>query len=270
MKISALILLAALLMAGLANLEAQVKRPGSGGTVAKQNSTVTRKAEPPASPQAPATAPVPAPPQGRLAGLVAGGVLASLLLGSAFSGIRGVDVLMFTLLLAAVFFVVRMLRRKPATDPLHYVTLGAETTPAMPAKIFGSLLRPAPYPVGFEIEPFLRNAKACFVRLLAADDTANLDVIRNYTTPEMFAVLKKRIEARSSEPRKTRIVTLDAEVQEVSIENDRAIASVRFSGLLRKNDIGGPAQPYYEIWTVQKRLHEPKSVWLLARIRQAS
>ncbi|HSS46846.1 MAG TPA: Tim44-like domain-containing protein [Burkholderiales bacterium] len=247
MKKFALILLAALLTVGLASLDAQAKRPG-GGNVTKQHSTVTHKAEPPAPPQA--SAPAPAPAKGMLAGLVSGGVLASLLLG-------------------AVFFIFRMLRRKSAAESLQYVALGAETTPAMPARIFGSFLRPAPYPVGFEIEPFLRNAKASFTRLQAANDSADLDVIRDYTTPKMFVALKKQIEARSSDPRKTDIVTLDAEVLEVAIEDDLAVASVRFSGLLREKDFGGPAQPFYEIWNVQKRLHEPKSVWLLARIQQA-
>ena len=267
-----LLLVLALVSLGLASYDAHAaKRLGSGSSLGKQRDSVSRQASPVTPPpaQAPAPSPAPAGSTWSFAGLAAGGLLAALFTGGAFNGIRFADIAMLALLFGAVFFIFRMLRKKPVNEPMQYAALGAETTPSLPARMFGGVARPAPYPVGFEIEPFLKNARASFIRLQAANDSANLEVIRDYTTPEMFAVLKKQIEARSSEPRKTDIVTLDAEVLEVAIEDDLAVASVRFSGLLRQKDFGGPAQPFYEIWNVQKRLHEPKSVWLLAAIQQA-
>jgi predicted lipid-binding transport protein (Tim44 family) len=130
-------------------------------------------------------------------------------------------------------------------------------------------VRPAPYPVGFEIEPFLRNAKTGFIRLQAANDNQDLDTIRDYTTPKTFDELNRKIAARGDNPQKTEIITLDAEVLDVAIEDDLAIASVRFSGLVRKAT-GAPARPFYEIWNVRKSLSEPDSVWLLAGIQQVS
>jgi predicted lipid-binding transport protein (Tim44 family) len=270
MKKFVLLLVLALLSVSLAGLDAQAKRLAGTSGAAKPHNTVTRHVEPAAPPQVPA-APTPAPvgATGLLAGLLAGGVLASLLTGGAFAGIRLADVLMLTLLMGAAFFVLRMWHRKPAAEPLQYVALGAETTPALPARMFGGALHPAPYPLGFEIEPFLRNAKASFIRLQTANDRADLGLIRDYTTPEMFAKLKKRIETRGNEPQQTDIVTLDAEVLDVAMKDDSATASVRFSGLLREKDFGGPARPFYEIWNVQKRLDQPKSVWLLAAIQPA-
>ncbi|MGH8756634.1 MAG: Tim44 domain-containing protein, partial [Burkholderiales bacterium] len=127
--------------------------------------------------------------------------------------------------------------------------------------------RPAPYPIGFEIDPFLRNAKAGFIRLQAANDNKDLDVIRDYTTPETFDELSKQIAKRGNDIQKTDIVTLDAEVLEVAIEGNLASASVRFSGLIREAG-GAPARPFYEIWNVRKSLGKPDSVWLLAGIQQ--
>ncbi|HVS27262.1 MAG TPA: Tim44-like domain-containing protein [Burkholderiales bacterium] len=265
-----LLLVLALVSPGLASFDAHAaKRLGSGSSLSKQREAVTRPAPVPPPALVPSPAPAGSTWPGLFAGLAAGGLLAALFTGGAFNGIRFADIAMLALLFGAVFFIFRMLRKKPVNEPMQYAALGAETMPSLPARMFGGMARPAPYAVGFEIEPFLKNAKASFIRLQAANDSANLDVIRDYTTPEMLAALKKQIEARGGEPCKTDIVTLDAEVLEVAIEDDLAVASVRFSGLLREKDFGGPAQPFYEIWNVQKRLNEPESVWLLAAIQQA-
>ena len=262
----ALLLVLVLLSVGLPSFDAHAaKRQGSGSSLDKQHDSAKRQA----SPVAPAPVPLPAPAGSTwlFAGLAAGGLLAALLTGGAFYGIRFADIAIFALLFGAVFFIFRMMRKKPANETMQYAALGAETTPSPPARMFGSVARPAPYPFGFEIDPFLRNAKAGFVRLQAANDNKDLDVIRDYTTPETFDELSKQIAARGNDPQKTNIITLDAEVLEVAIEGYLASASVRFSGLIREAG-GAPARPFYEIWNVQKSFSEPDSVWLLARIKQ--
>jgi len=265
-----LLLVLAVLSPGLANFDAHAaKRQGSGSSMSKQHDAARRQASPITPPvQAPA-APLPAPAGSTwlFAGLAAGGLLAALFTGGAFNGIRFADIAMLALLFGAVFFIFRMIRKKPVNEPMQYAALGAETTPSLPARMFGSVARPAPYPIGFEIDPFLRNAKAGFIRLLAANDNKDLDVIRDYTTPETFDEFSRQIAKRGNDAKKTDIITLDAEVLEVAIEGNLASASVRFSGLIREA-AGVPARPFYEIWNVRKSMGEPDSVWLLAGIKQ--
>jgi predicted lipid-binding transport protein (Tim44 family) len=263
-----LLLVVALLSLGLASFDVQAaKRHGSGSSLSKQRDSARQQASPIAQPPAPAPLPAPAGSTWLFAGLVAGGLLAALFTGGDFSGIRFADIAMLALLFGAVFSVFRMMRKKPVNETMQYAALGAETTPSLPARMFGSMARPAPYPIGFEIDPFLRNAKTGFIRLQAAKDNKDLDVIRDYTTTEMFDELSKQIAKHGNDPQKIDIITLDAEVLEVAIEDDQAHASVRFSGLIRGAG-GAPARPFYEIWDVEKSLSEPDSVWLLAGIKQ--
>jgi predicted lipid-binding transport protein (Tim44 family) len=263
-----LLLVLALVSLGLASHDAQAaKRLGSRSSLGKQHDSASRQASPITPPPAQAPSPVPAGSTWLFAGLAAGGLLAALFTGGAFNGVRFADIAMIALLFGAVFFIIRILRKKPVNEPMQYAALGAETTPSLPARMFGGVARPAPYPVGFEIDPFLRNAKASFIRLQAANDYKELDTIRDYTTPETFDELSKQIAARGNDPQKTDIITLDAEVLDVVIEDNLAIASVRFSGLIREAT-GAPARPFYEIWNVQKSLGELDSVWLLAGIQQ--
>ncbi|MGH8710105.1 MAG: Tim44 domain-containing protein, partial [Burkholderiales bacterium] len=198
----ALLLVLALVGPGFVSFDAHAaKRHDSGSSLDKQRDSAKRQASPVAPPQYQAPAPLPAPAGSTwlFAGLAAGGLLAALFTGGAFNGIRFADIAIFALLFGAVFFIFRMMRKKPANETMQYAALGAETTPSLPARIFGSVSRPAPYPIGFEIDPFLRNAKAGFIRLQAANDNKDLDVIRDYTTPETFDELSKQIAKRGND-----------------------------------------------------------------------
>ncbi|MGH8750694.1 MAG: hypothetical protein ACREUV_03190, partial [Burkholderiales bacterium] len=138
---------------------------------AKRAAKPRARAESVLPPPAPVVAPTPVPTSSKPAAVLASGVLA---------------------LMGAAFFMLR--RRKPAVSSAM-VVLGAEGTPALPARLFGAA-HTAPYPFGFEIEPFLRHARDSFIRLQAAHDSAHLDLMRDYTTSEMFAELKNQVEAR--------------------------------------------------------------------------
>ena len=58
------------------------------------------------------------------------------------------------------------------------------------------------------------------------------------------------------------------QVLEVATENQRAIASVRYTGDIRET-AGGPLEQIDEIWHVAKRLDDTKATWLLAGIQQS-
>lgn len=276
----------AILSFGLAAFDAEAKRFGGGKSIGKQREAVSPQAAPKPG-QAPSAAPAAAGGNkwmGPLAGLAAGGLLAALFMGGAFEGINMMDVLMLAALMAAVFFVVRMLRKprqEQPTRPMQYSGMGANTgntsvppaTPA-PAAPAASMATPAPsgtanIPSDFQVEPFLRNAKTSFIRLQAANDARDVSDIREYTTPEMFAEISMQISERGHEPQKTEVMAINAELLEVVTEKDLAIASVRFNGQLCEAP-GKSPEAFDEIWHVQKNLKDPESVWLLAGIQQVS
>ena len=73
-----------------------------------------------------------------------------------------------------------------------------------------------------------------FIRLQAANDVGDLNDLRAFTTPEMFAVVKLDLQERGGVAQRTDVVRVDAEVLDVAREADRQIVSVRFHGMIRK------------------------------------
>ena len=260
----------------------------------------------PAGAAAPAAAAAAAPSgmskwMGPLAGLAAGGLLASLFMGGGFSGLKMMDILLFAGLAIGAFMLFRMFMRKKAMEsglagnaPSQYAGAGAggaidrEVATNSPAPMqrsgvaggapeIGSKLMTgaaadvataAPrYPADFDVPGFERQARFAFIRLQAANDAKDVNDIRDFTTPEMYAELSLQIQERGDVAQKTDIVTLNVNVLEVTTEGQRAVASVRYTGEIRE-EAGGPAEPFDEIWHVSKRLDDAKSTWLLAGIQQ--
>ncbi len=106
-------------------------------------------------------------------------------------------------------------------------------------------------PEGFDSEGFLRVAKLNFVRLQAANDARNIDDIREFVSPELFAEIKMQMDERGNAPQQTDVVTLNAELLEVTTESDRHIASVHFSGMIREV-AGAAAAPFDEVWNLEQ------------------
>jgi len=295
-KILTLLTLAVLSFGLLAFDAEAAKRFGGGSSIGKQRESISPKATPKPAPTAaptPAAPPAAAPASGAskwlgpLAGLAAGGLLASLFMGGAFGGIKMMDVLLLAALIGAAFFIFRMLRKpqseqqsqpqQPLMQPMQYSGVNTDTgTPPSPSGAGSGTATPATnasIPADFQVEPFLRNAKISFIRLQAANDARDVSDIREYTTSEMFAEISMQIGERGSEPQKTEVVTVNAELLEVVVTDDLAIASVRFTGQLRdllNNTPGAALEAFDEIWHVQKNPKDPKSVWLLAGIQQVS
>jgi predicted lipid-binding transport protein (Tim44 family) len=280
----------------LATDDAEAKRLGGGRSVGKQRESLNQPTQSPAEktgppaqqatpqpqqgapqpqaaprPQAPAPAAAGSRWAGPLAGLAAGGLLAALFFGGAFDGIKPADILMLLAIAAVIFFIVRALRAKPRPRNVQYAGVGADATPSTsPDTLHDTWGAAAPkpnYPPGFDVQSFVKIAKQSFVRLQSAHDKSDLDEIRDYMTPELFEALRPEIE-KASGPHKTEVLTLDAKLLDVATEGDFAIASVRFSGLIREDS--DQAQPFDEIWNVEKRISDPKAVWLVCGIQQAS
>ena len=75
-----------------------------------------------------------------------------------------------------------------------------------------------------------------FIRMQAANDSADLNDLRAFTTPEMFAAIKLDLQERGAKAQRTDVVRVDAEVLDVASEAERQIVSVRFHGLIREED----------------------------------
>lgn len=270
-KILALILIT-LLGASALTSEAYAKRFGGGKSFGKQREQISQPAAPrPASP-APAAAPLGGRSWlGPLAGLAAGGLLASLFMGHGFDGIKFFDILLLLGIAAGVYFIFRKMR--PAAPPNGLQYAGMNTPAAIPAQATSSATllpaQPSTRPDWFEDEPFLRAAKGHFIRLQEAYDRGDVQDIREYTTPEVFAEIQLQLQERGSALNKTEVLQLNAAILDVVTENDLVIASVRFTGELRE-EAAAPPTALDEIWHIQKSAKDQNAAWYVAGIQQGA
>ena len=123
----------------------------------------------------------------------------------------------------------------------------------------------ASLPAGFDVPAFERIAKMIFIRMQAANDSADLNDLRAFTTPEMYAAIKLDLQERGATVQRTDVVRVDAEVLDVASEADRQIVSVRFHGLIRE-EADGVAQPFDEVWHLVKPADGSRE-WAIAGIQ---
>ena len=229
---------------------------------------------------------------GPIAGIAAGLGIAALMshlgLGEAFGSF-----LMMALMIIAAIIILRLVFRhfsakKEQAQGLQYAGAGAgpaagspygaspsEHGSSSPTPMFGgasgAAVEPeAPpaaksYPPGFEPEPFLQQAKMNFTALQAAHDSGDSAMLRDVTTPEMFAEISRDLAARGTH-HATEIVRLNAELLEVVTEDNQHWATVRFHGLTREDGVETP-QPFDEAWNLRKPA-DGSTGWLLAGIQQ--
>ena len=262
---------------------AEAKRFGGGSSFGKQRSITPQPAQK-APTAAPAPGATPAQPAGNkwlgpLAGLAIGAGLGALLASSGLGGAMG-GILMALLAAGLVMFLIAKFRKPQAA--MQYAAAGASygqprtAQPFLPADsaLPGSAGQAAPdssagsIPADFPVESFLRSAKTSFIRLQAANDIKDLNDIREYTTPEMYAEISMQLQERDNAPQRTEVIAINGELLEVVNEGDCAIASVRFTGQVRENN--GTPENVDEVWHVQKNLRDDKAVWLLSGIQQTA
>ena len=285
--------------------EASARPMGGGRSIGRQSPTVARQATPTAAPaQRPAAAPAPATPApaaippkpaspwkgilgGALLGLGLGALFSHFGLGGALGGALG-SILMIALLALAVLFVVRMFRRKdtPANAPFQGFTnpAPAGATPEIGSRLEPSSFQPvqqsaapiapaapaAPWgvPPDFDTAGFLRQAKSSFIRMQAAWDKADVNDLREFTTPEVYAELKMQIQERGANADFTDVVTIDGELLGIETIGEEYLASVKFTGMIKPAP-SAAAEPFSEVWNMSKPV-SGSSGWVLAGIQQLS
>jgi predicted lipid-binding transport protein (Tim44 family) len=63
------------------------------------------------------------------------------------------------------------------------------------------------------------------------------------------------------------VVSVDARLMDLAVEEGYDIASVRFTGLIREDNASNPA-PFDELWHVRKKTADRNPAWLIAGIQQ--
>lgn len=267
--------------------EADAKRLGGGRNSGMQrdNGSFMKRDAAPQTPAKPQPGAAPQTPQkrswmGPIAGLAAGLGLAALASHLGF-GEELANFLMIALLALGAFMLIGwfLRRNQPAqTRPMQYAGAGSagnvnpnsdfRTTAAMPGSVSDSFSQPAnaaTLPAGFDVEGFTRQAKINFLRMQAANDARNLDDIREFTSPEMFAEIKLDMDERKGATQQTEVTELNADVVDAAEEGNRYLVSVRFHGMIREDD-GAPAA-FDEVWHLTKPA-SGKGGWVVAGIQQ--
>jgi predicted lipid-binding transport protein (Tim44 family) len=220
---------------------------------------------------------------GPLAGLAAGGLLASMFFGGAFEGFQPMDFLLIAALAFGGFMLFKMLRKQRPPMPAGAAAGAGQQRVGMPPMGGGSVppaaggsnLGPsaaaaagsADAPTWFDAAGFAEGAKTHFIRLQAAWDQSDFRDIREYTGPQLFAEIKRERESLGDTPNYTEVVTLNAELLGVQRDGDQAVASVRFTGLIREDE-QAPAKPLDEVWHVAHDWASAEGDWLINGIQQ--
>ncbi len=277
----AVVLAAASIM--LAPGVADAKRLGGGRAAGMQRALPAQQAAPkpaPAPQQAAPAAPAPAAAAagkrswlGPIAGLAAGLGLAALFSHLGFGEELSNLVMLGLLALVAVIAVRWVMRRLSSPRPQlagaggypagriePTVSLDAQRQPPAAAGQAES----AALPGGIAAADFERLAKVVFIRLQAANDAGDVDDLRKFTTPELFASLRVDLQDRGGVAQKTDVVQIDAKVVDVAEEKGQSVVSVRFSGLIRESP-GSGAEPFAEIWHLVRSV-DGEGDWAIAGI----
>ena len=293
MKNLAIAVFAVVIGLGMMVQDAEAKRLGGGKSFGMQRqaspapAAPTQAAKP--APAAPAAAPAATatPPKqgmsrflGPLAGLAAGLGIAALL--SHFGlGEAAANFMLIALLVFAAIFVVRLLMKKREQQPAMQYAGAAPGTSApanfMPAATqfeashevgaggTATVAAAGNIPADFDVPGFLRQAKLNFIRLQAANDRGDMDDIRQFTAPELYAEIEMQYRERGSKAQETDVQQLDGEVLEVVSEGGNHIASVRFFGTLREDNAAPEA--FAEVWHLVKPTDGSRG-WAIAGIQQ--
>ena len=103
------------------------------------------------------------------------------------------------------------------------------------------------------------------MKLQAANDAGDREALRELCTMELFAELQRDLERRQG-GQQTDVLSLNADLLEVTTEGERHWASVRFSGQIRETP-GSAPEGFEEVWNLCKPV-DGSSGWLLAGIQQ--
>lgn len=219
---------------------------------------------------------------GMLGGFMMGGLLGSLLFGGAH-GYGGPGLMDLLLVGGGIFLLMRFLRNRGMAGAMagpsafsrstlpgqegagSWGNAGAEpgwgaATPAAPP------VAPT-LPPGFDTAEFIEGAKAAYSRLQSSWDRRDLEDIRSFTTPEVWAEIKRQAD-EDPQPGKTELVLVNASLVEAHNESGFTEASVLYDVLMRENTQEKHPRQVRELWHFRREADRPGSFWRLQGIQQ--
>ena len=219
---------------------------------------------------------------GMLGGLAAGGLLGALFFGGAFENINFFDILLLGGLAFGAMVLMKSLRRSSATSAYQRQTsaagpAGYQSPPAaQPTSSnrgfeipeIGSGLRGEPLsakPDWFDEQGFMAEAANHFHTLQKAWDSGNMELIREYTTPEFFEFISHE-RAGLPAQQETKITELNPQLLDLLQDGDKVVAAILFQGYEQEGNAAPEA--FADIWHVEHSANDPDADWLLAGIRK--
>lgn len=195
-----------------------------------------------------------------LMGLAAGALLASLFMGHGL----GSAILSWLAIGVACMFIFSLVRRfrsntnQPVFHNLNNQQAELDRSSPYQNQPLNFASSTASAPTGFDSETFLRDAKSLFIRLQTAYDQKNLNDLRKFTTPEVFAEIQLQLQERGNANNETEVISLNSQLLGVAEEPQITIhgqvtvitASVRFSGMIREEQ--NEPTSVNEVWHFQK------------------
>lgn len=263
--------------------------PGNGGPSSSPAQPAAAASA--TAPNVPTASPAPAPSgmsrwMGPIAGIAAGLGLAALMSHFGLSEGFG-SILLLGLAIFVGVYILRMFlgRRQAPGAPLHYAGASAPSAtmpppssaptwhipsttelagqPAPETPTFGVARKTLPQ--GFDAVTFAKEAKRQYIQIQRSYDNADRVALSSVMTAEMVTEIGRELDNRGLH-QPTEIVTLDADVLDVSTEDDKYWVSVRFTGLVKED--GKPLRHSIdEVWNLTKPV-KGGSGWLLAGISQ--
>lgn len=226
-----------------------------------------------ASPASPVAAP--RPWGGMLGGLLMGGLIGSLLFGGGFKGFGMLDIVVLG---GLAFFFIRYLRARsmaaeglqasyaPAPSGGSYEDEGrnawAPGAVVEPIKATGPSIPP-----DFDQAEFLKGAKVIYARLQDSWNRRDLEDIRQFTSPEVWAEIKRQAE-EDPHPSNTEVLLVNASLLDVKKVDGQTVGSVVYDVLMRENPEQAEPSQVQEVWHFSRDENKPGSFWLLEGIQQ--
>jgi predicted lipid-binding transport protein (Tim44 family) len=249
-----------LLMLGIVTNIVYAKRFGGGRSFGVQRAQSSLF-----SPRHQATAPSASPSSrwgGMLGGLLIGGLLASLFMGHGLA----TGLLSWLFVGMIVLSLVGLWRRRTSfagsagSGPFQSIFANAKAN----ATATNQYAAESSELLDFSKDDFLREAKVKFIRLQAAFDKKDLQDLRDFTAPEVFAEIQMQLDERGDAVNQTDVLKLNAQLLDVTKQVDSSIASVHFTGLIKEED-AAPI-PLDEVWHF--RQFTPRGEWVVGGIQQ--
>lgn len=218
---------------------------------------------------------------GMLGGMVMGGLLGSLLFGGGMRGFGGGPGLLDILIIGGgLFLLFRYLRARRAAsqsagpmafESTGYQDRGRETAGSPWGGVSAGreeISEPAPkIPRGFDVDEFMKGARAAYNRLQDSWNKRDLEDIRQFTSPEVWAEVKRQA-VEDPAGRKTEIVLVKAQLLEANTSGGETVASVYFDVLMRENPDEERPKQVREVWHFSRNDAVKDSFWRLEGIQQ--